>query len=143
MAASRGAVSEAIAETLAAAEIARTNEQLAAEVMCLQTAAQFGEASVAARLHQLAELVEGPRAPLAFRLAAAIEADDALELASVASDFEQMGDKVAALDAASYAAMAYRRHGSDESASECARRARVLAENSNASTPAFAAVRKG
>ena len=45
VAACRGAVSEAIAETLAAAESARANGQIAAEVICLQTAAQFGDGS--------------------------------------------------------------------------------------------------
>ena len=138
VAASRGAVAEAVAETLSAAEAARANGQFAAEVMCLQTAAQFGDASGAARLRELAGLVEGPRARLAARLAASLEANDAAELASVSVDFEQMGDMVAALDAAAHAARAYRRQGSQESASGCARRAKALIEKCGASTPASA-----
>ncbi len=141
VAASRGAVSEAIAATLSAAETARANGQFAAEVMCLQTAAQFGDGSAAARLRELAGQVEGPRAPIAGRLAASLEADDPAELAAVSDDFEQMGDIVAALDAAAHAAMAYRRQGSEESASECVRRAKALVDQSGASTPAFAKMR--
>jgi hypothetical protein len=48
-----------------------------------------------------------------------------------------MGDTVAALDAAAQAAMCYRRQGSEESASEWVRRAKALAEQSGASTPAL------
>jgi predicted ATPase/class 3 adenylate cyclase len=136
VAASRGAVSEAIAAALSAAETARTNGQFAAEVMCLQTAAQFGEGSVAPRLRELEVLVEGPRAPTARRLATALQADDATELAQVSTDFEEMGDMLAALDATSHAVTAYRRNGSEESASESARRAKALAEKCGASTPA-------
>ena len=143
VAACRGAVSEAIAEALAAAESARANGQIAAEVICLQTAAQFGDGSGATRLRELAGLVEGPRATIAARLAAALEASDAPELASVSVDFEQMGDLVAAVDAAAHAAMTYRRQGAEESASECARRAKMLVEQCGASTPAFAAARSG
>jgi predicted ATPase/class 3 adenylate cyclase len=139
VAASRGAVTDAIAATLSAAETARANGQFAAEVMCLQTAAQFGDGTVAARLHELAQLVEGPRAPLAARLAAALRADDSTELAAVSTDFEEMGDMLAALDAASHAAMTYRRQGSDESASEYLRRAEALVEKCGASTPASTA----
>jgi len=38
--------------------------------MCLQTATQFGDRSTATRLHQLAAIVEGPRALLAAARAA-------------------------------------------------------------------------
>jgi predicted ATPase/class 3 adenylate cyclase len=141
VAASRGAVSEAIAETLAAAEIARENGQFAAEVMCLQTAAQFGDGSSADRLRDLSGLVEGPRVAVAGRLAAALKADDAAELVMVSTEFENLGDIIAALDAAAHAALVYRRHGAQESASECARRARTLVERCGASTPALIAMR--
>jgi hypothetical protein len=141
VAASRGAMSDAIGETLAAAEMARGNGQFAAEVMCLQTAAQFGDGSSARRLHELAGLVEGPRALIAGRLALALEADDAAELAAVSVDFEDIGDMIAALDAAAHAATAYRRHGAEEPASDCARRVRTLVERCGASTPAVTAAR--
>ena len=62
VAAAQGAVSQAVATLLSAAETARTNGQFAAEVMCLQTATQFGDHSGASRLGELATIVEGPRA---------------------------------------------------------------------------------
>jgi hypothetical protein len=143
VAACQGNVSEAIREALSAAESARANGQFAAEVICLQTAAQFGYSSGAARLRELVGLVEGPRASIAARLAAALEASDAAELASVSDDFERMGDVVAALDAAAHAAITYRRQGIEESASECDRRAKNLVEQCGATTPAFTAARSG
>ena len=96
-----------------------------------------------ARLRELVGQVEGPRASIAARLAAALEASDAPELASVSVDFEQMGDMVAAVDAVAHAAMTYRQQGAEESASECARRAKMLVEQCGASTPAFIAARSG
>ena len=45
VAAAQGAVTEAIPVVLSAAETARANGQFAAEVMCLQTATQFGDDS--------------------------------------------------------------------------------------------------
>ena len=48
VAAGQGAVTEAIATLLSAAETAAAKGQFAAEVVCLQTAVQFGDHSVAA-----------------------------------------------------------------------------------------------
>jgi DNA-binding CsgD family transcriptional regulator len=136
VAAAQGAVSEAICVSLSAAEIARANGQLVPEIVCLQTATQFGDRSTAARLHEVADLVEGPRATLAARFADALHADDGAELASVSAEFEQMGDCVAALDAAAHAGLAYRKHGLRGSAYGCAARAEALAKECGASTPA-------
>jgi DNA-binding CsgD family transcriptional regulator len=131
-------VSEAITAALAAAETARVNEQFAAEVMCLQTAAQFGDAAVAGRLHEVATVVEGARVGLAARFADALPSGDGAELAAVSEEFEQMGDHIAALDAAAHAAMAYRRQNLRGSAYGCAARAQALAEQcGGASTPAL------
>jgi hypothetical protein len=108
LSAAQGAVSEAIRTTLSAAQTARANGQFGAEVMCLQTATQFGEHSGATRLRELEGTVEGPRAGLAARFAEALAAGDGGELASVSEDFEQMGDAIAAMDAAAHAALVYR-----------------------------------
>ena len=54
VAASQGAVSEAIAVCLSAAERASDNGQFGAEVFCLQTATQFGDRTGASRLAELA-----------------------------------------------------------------------------------------
>jgi hypothetical protein len=137
VAACQDAVSEAIATLLSAAETARANGQFAAEVMCLQTATQFGDGSSAQRLRELAAIVEGPRAGLAARFAAALDAGDAAEMAAVSDDFERMGDMIAAIDAAAHAAIAYDRHGMRTLATGCATRAEALAGQCGAKTPAL------
>ena len=64
VAAGQGAVSEAIGILRSAAETAAVNERFAAEVVCLQTATQFGDRSCEARLRELEAMVEGPRVGL-------------------------------------------------------------------------------
>jgi DNA-binding CsgD family transcriptional regulator len=136
--ATRGAISEAITILISAAETARANGQFAAEVMCLQTATQFGARSCGPRLRELAAIVEGPRAGLVARFAAGLEAGDGAELAAVSDEFERMGDSVAAVDAAAHAAIAYRRQDMRGSALGCSTRAEALAEQcGGASTPAL------
>jgi DNA-binding CsgD family transcriptional regulator len=128
VAAGQGAASEAITILSSAAEEAAANGQFAAEVMCLQTATQFGSRSTMARLRELETFVEGPRVGVAARFAAALSDGDAPELAIVAEDFETMGDLVAAVDAAAQAAMLYRRQDLRGSALTCVTRAEALAE---------------
>ena len=124
----QGAVSEAINIARAAAETTRANGQFAAEVVCLQTATQFGDGSTAPRLRELAAIVEGPRVDVALRFAAALAAGDGSELTAVSDEFEEMGDLVAALDAAAHAATAYRQRDLRGSALGCSTRADALAE---------------
>ena len=138
VAASQGAVSEAVAVLLSAAEIASTKGQFAAEVLCLQTATQFGDPSCSLRLRDLEAIVEGPRVGVAARFSAALSDGDAAELSSVSEEFERMGDLVAAVDAAAHAALAYRSQGRRGSALGCAARAAALAEQcGGAWTPAL------
>jgi predicted ATPase/class 3 adenylate cyclase len=137
VAACKGDVSVPIATALSAAETARANGQFAAEVMCLQTATQFGSGASAQRLRELDSIVEGPRAGLAARFAAALDAGDAAEMAAVSDDFERMGDLVAAIDAAAHAALAYDRQKLRGPALECAARAESLADQCGAKTPAL------
>ena len=138
MAACQGAVSEAIKTVLSAADTAAANGQFAAEVMCLQTATQFGDSSGAPRLRELEAIVEGPRVGVAARFAAALRDNDGAALAAVSEDFERMGDLVAAVDAAAHAALAYRRQGLRGSALGCSTRADALADQcEGASTPAL------
>jgi DNA-binding CsgD family transcriptional regulator len=138
VAASQGAVSAAATTMLSAAETARTNGQFAAEVLCLQAVTQFGDGRAAGRLNELAAIVEGPRVGLAARFAAALRAGDGAELEAVSQEFERMGDRVAALDAAAHAAVAYRNVGLRGSAYGCTARVEILAQRSGASTPAMA-----
>jgi DNA-binding CsgD family transcriptional regulator len=138
VAANQGAVSQAITIVSSAAERAAAKGQFAAEVLCLQTATQFGDRSGASRLRELASIVEGPRADLAARFAEALHDGDAAELTAVSEEFERMGDLVAAVDAAAHAALVYRSHGLRGSALGCSARANTLAEQcGGACTPAL------
>lgn len=141
VAAGQGAVSQAIAVVLAAAQKAARQEQFAAEVMCLQVAAQFGDSSGAPRLRELEGIVEGPRAGVAARFAEALRDGDAPQLGQVSEEFERLGDLVAAVDAAAHAALTYRRQGLRGSALGCSTRAAALADHCGAST--FALRRAG
>ncbi len=138
VAAGQGAVSEAITVLLSAAQRAAVKGQFAAEVLCLQTAVQFGDRSSAVRLCELEAMVEGPRVRLAARFASALRDGDAAELAAISKDFEHIGDRVAAIDAAAHAAIAYRRRDLRGTALTCSARAAALAERcGGASTPAL------
>jgi DNA-binding CsgD family transcriptional regulator len=140
VAAGQGVVSEAIAIALAAAENERAAGRFAAEVLCLQTATQFGDHTGAARLRELESIVEGPRVGLAARFAGALRDGDGAELSSLSEEFERMGDLVAAVDAAAHAAVAYRNKDLRGSALGCSVRADALArECDGVSTPAFRA----
>jgi DNA-binding CsgD family transcriptional regulator len=136
LAADQGAVSEAITGLHSAAEMARASGRFAAEVLCLQTATQFGDRTCGPRLGELEAIVEGPRVGLAARFAAAVCDGDAAGLDLVSEGFEAIGDKVAAVDAAALAAMSYRRQDWRGSALRCAGRAEQLAEEcGRADTP--------
>ncbi|MDT5280858.1 MAG: hypothetical protein QOJ20_2053 [Mycobacterium sp.] len=138
VAAGQGAVTEAITTMLAAAETAAAKGQFAAEVVCLQTAVQFGDHSVAPRLTELESIVEGPRVKVAARFAAALAGADAPALEEVSAEFEQMGDLVAAVDAAAHACSAFRHNDRRGSALGCSARADALAQRCGGiSTPAL------
>ena len=138
VAACTGLVTDAIATVLAAAETACKNGQFAAEVMCLQTATQFGDRTCATRLRALEATVEGPRVQIAARFAEALRAGDAAELESVSDDLERMGDVVAAVDAVCHAALVYRRSDLRGSSLGCAARGEDLARRcGRAITPAL------
>jgi DNA-binding NarL/FixJ family response regulator len=138
--ASEGAISEAIDAAHAAAALARSRSSPAYEVLALQTALGFGDHTVGGRLAELAELVEGPRAATAARQASAVESDDGDTLVAVSSRWQELGDELAAADAAAAAAQAFLRHGRRGSASAAAARAQQLSEAcEGAQTPALTA----
>jgi DNA-binding CsgD family transcriptional regulator len=138
LAAGQGAVTEAITMMLSAAENAAAKGQFAAEVVCLQTAVQFGDNSGASRLSELESLVEGPRAKLATRFATALSNSDGHELAAISEEFEKLGDIVAAVDAAAHACTTFRRGEMRGSALGCSTRAEALAHRwGGISTPAL------
>jgi DNA-binding NarL/FixJ family response regulator len=140
--ANQGRTSEAREITLRAAEFARQHEQAAREVLCLQMAVQFGDATGADRLTELATQVQGPRAPVAARYARALANDDTATLDAVSGEFDAMGDRLAAADAAAQAATSHRRGGRRGSALTSSARARLLAKDcGGAVSPALAAAR--
>lgn len=126
--AGQGAVSEAIGSLEAVAARCREAGRFAEEVTALQTAAQFGDRTSAERLDALTSLVEGPRVGLVSRLATAAQDADPAELATLSHEFEQMGDQIAAVDAAALGARAYRRSDKKGSALVCSARASALAD---------------
>lgn len=140
LAAVRSRTTEARRLAREAAEFARAHHQFAREVCYLQTAVQFDDVDAAGRLAELATQVQGPRATVAARYAAALSADDAAELEGASTDFEDIGDLLAAADAAGQAAVSYRRAGRAGSAMTAASRARSLAARcGGATSPAIAA----
>jgi DNA-binding CsgD family transcriptional regulator len=138
VAAARGAVTSAIATARNAADYARTHSQLAREVMCLQTATQFGDKNTAARLKELTGLVEGPRVAGAAAFAVALAAGDGAALQAASTQFEAMDDVFAAADASAHAAIAYRVQGRRGAALTASGRAqRLAAECGGAVSPAL------
>ncbi|MGE2688433.1 LuxR C-terminal-related transcriptional regulator [Mycolicibacterium pulveris] len=135
--AGQGAVSEAVVDLLAAAEKAAESGQFGAEVLCLQTAVQFGDRTCAPRLAQLESMVDGPRVSLAARFAAALRDGDTAQLAVLSEGFERTGDRVAAVDAAAHAALVHRRQDKRGSALSCSARAETLAAQWDIRTPAL------
>ncbi len=136
--AAQGALTEAVATARRAAEYAATHDQFAWEVVCLQTATQFGDRTTAPRLAELATTVEGPRAPVTAQFAASLAVHDGAGLHTASMQFEAMGDRLAAADAAAHAAIAYRHHDLRGSAiTSTARSERLAKECGCATTPAI------
>jgi DNA-binding NarL/FixJ family response regulator len=140
LAAARSRPSEARELACEAADFARDHDQLAREVWCLQTAVQFDDTGAAERLEELAALVAGPRVGVAARYAVALGADDATEIDRASMEFEEMGDLLAAADAAGQAATSHRRANRAGSALTAAARAhRLAASCGGATSPAIVA----
>ena len=138
--AQQGRTAEAREIACQAVEFAKVHGQPAREVLALQTAVQLGDGSGADRLAELANLVEGPRAPLAARYARALTRDDGAELDTISTDFETMGDVLAAADAAAQAASSHRLAGRRGSALSASGRAQLLAKRcGGAVSPALSA----
>lgn len=138
LAAAEGITREAVAHARSAAAQAAESGQFAHEVLALQTAVCFGDRTVADRLGELAGMVDGPRAPAAAAHAAALAADDADGLRTASARLEEMGDLVAAADAAAHAATAYARQGRSGTAQAAAARAQRLAARCDGTrTPAL------
>ena len=139
--AAEGSTSEAVVATHAAADLARMRSSAAYEVLALQTALVFGDHTVGGRLTELARLVEGPRAPNAARQAEAMAAGDGERLLTASDRWEELGDQLAAADAAAEAARTFIRQGRRGSAwAATARAQRLDAACEGARTPALTAM---
>jgi DNA-binding NarL/FixJ family response regulator len=138
--AAEGAVSQAISITRDAAERECRLGRPAVEVCLLQTATQLGDGSTAARLAELADRVQGPRAATAAAHAAALAAESGDALVDASHQYEAFGDRIAAADAAAQAVVAYEsagRRGAAMSATATAQR--LAAECQGAQTSALRA----
>ncbi|GAF46474.1 helix-turn-helix transcriptional regulator [Rhodococcus wratislaviensis] len=136
--AATGATTQAIALAHRGAQCAAEHAQNAHEVICLHTATRFGASTTASRLQELAGKVDGPRAPAAAQHATALAAGDPVGLLAASHQFEEMGDLLAAMDAAAQAAATYRHQDRNGSALAAAARAQRLADTcGGASTPAL------
>lgn len=138
LAAAEGTVSIAVECALRAADAAARAEQHAVEALALHTAARFGAGSVASRLADLAHRVDGPLVRAQARHAVALSRRDGAELDAAAADFESLGARLSAADAAAQAATAHDRAGDRRRLLESAAHAnRLAAACDGASTPAL------
>jgi ATP/maltotriose-dependent transcriptional regulator MalT len=136
VAAARGRTSQARELARDAAEFACTPGQYAREVVSLQAALQFGDQHTATRLAELAELVEGPRAGLVARWAAALAEHDGDALLAVSHDLEVMGDGIASADAAAHASRVFHQQNRRGPVLTAGGRAERLITACGAATPA-------
>jgi len=125
--AATGAVTRAIGEARSAAVTAASRGQPAREVLCLQIATRFGDTTTVTRLGELIRVVGGARAGAAAQHAAALATGDGDGLMAVSAAYEEIGDALAAVDAAAQASVAFRQANRRGSALGATNRARVLA----------------
>jgi DNA-binding CsgD family transcriptional regulator len=105
--AASGRLGEAVASARAAARIARDRGQPTHELACIQAAAQWGDASQAARAQELAEALSLPLAAAVALHAEALLAGDGEGLLGASSQYRAIGDRAAAADAAAQASVAF------------------------------------
>ncbi|MGW6422428.1 LuxR C-terminal-related transcriptional regulator [Nocardia sp. NPDC055053] len=137
VAAATGVTSRAIALAVDAADMARSQQFFAHEVVCRQTAVQFGDRHQTARLTELRALVEGPRVAVAADHAEAVERGDSQGLKEAAVRYDEFGDRIAAADAAAQASQLFRAKAFRGAALTTAAAARRSASVTGAATPAL------
>lgn len=105
--AASGRLSEAVTSAQRAAEQALGRGQLTHELACIQAAAQWGDASQAARARELAQLLSLPLADAVTQHAEALLAGDGEGLLAASAAYRRIGDRAAAADAAAQASVAF------------------------------------
>ena len=102
--AAKGLLGDAISEMHKAAREARERAQPTHELACLQAAAQWGDASEARRVRELADALSLPLANTVALHAESLVTGDGEGLLSASSEYRAIGDRAAAADAAAQAA---------------------------------------
>jgi DNA-binding NarL/FixJ family response regulator len=102
-----GYLSDAVGTVLQAAANARDRGQPTHELICLQTAAQWGDASMADRARELADELSLPLADAVARHVQSLAAKDGEGLLAASNEYQALGDKATAADAAAQAAVAF------------------------------------
>jgi DNA-binding CsgD family transcriptional regulator len=105
--ASGGALGEAIAIVLRAADDAAARDQPTHELACLQAAAQWGDTSRAERARELATVLRLPLADTVADHLEALAAGDGTGLLAAAALYRALGDRATAADATAQAAVAF------------------------------------
>jgi DNA-binding CsgD family transcriptional regulator len=104
-----GCLTEAVTVVRGAEKEARDRRQPTHEVACLQAAAQWGDASGAARARELADALSLPLANAVARHTESLLANDGEGLLAASADYRAIGDRATAADAAAQAAVAFKR----------------------------------
>ncbi|BBZ41853.1 LuxR C-terminal-related transcriptional regulator [Mycobacterium conspicuum] len=102
-----GRLGEAVACAHQAALLARERGQPTHELSCIQAAAQWGDASQAARARELATALSLPLADAVALHAQALSAGGGERLLEASAKYRDIGDLVAAADAAAQASVAF------------------------------------
>jgi DNA-binding CsgD family transcriptional regulator len=105
--AASGHLSEAVATALQAARLAQERGQPTHELACIQAAAQWGDASQAARARELADAFSLPVADAVALHVRALLAGDGEGLLVASAKYRGIGDRAAAADAAAQASVAF------------------------------------
>jgi len=105
--AASGRLSEAVASAQEAAQLARDRGQPTHELACIQAAAQWGDASGAARAGELAEALSLPLADAIALHTRALLAGNGEGLLAASAGYRGVGDRAAAADAAAQASVAF------------------------------------
>jgi DNA-binding CsgD family transcriptional regulator len=136
--AASGRLAEAVASVQQAARVARDRGQPTHELACIQAAAQWGDASQAARARELAEALSLPLADAIALHAEALLAGDGEGLLAAAAAYRTIGDRAAAADAAAQASVAFDESQQHRRGLYAAALARELADECGGlSTPAL------
>ncbi len=105
-----GCVTEAVTTVQTAAQEARERNQPTHELACLQLAAQWGDATGAARARELADELALPLAKAVARHTESLAAHDGEGLLAASNDYLAIGDRATAADVAAQAAVAFTRN---------------------------------